>query len=204
LVSSAIAGTYLAKNEMEEHKQERRQELLKSMEGEIANIINELSLCAASRAQSTMSSWKDFPVNETRISDAFHKEMDSYIHASFPRTRDGIITEICNWTGGLYFAEQNTLDLIPSDSTSADRLALDDQEMEYDRLPQASAEAVGVKTTNPYYVAVGNFSVAVSDKDVSLTRGCSFQRPIISALPFLESKLRAFESATSGGFSDLG
>ena len=204
LVSSAIAGTYLAKNELEEQRQERRQQQLDSMEDEIGRITDELSLCAASRAHSTMSSWKDFPVNETRISRAFHNEMDSYIVATFPRIHDGITAQVGNWTGGLYFVEQNTLDLIPSDSTSVDKLTIDDQEMEYDRLPEASTEILGVKTANPYYVAIGNFSVAISHEDVSLTRSCSFQRPIISALPFLESKLRMFESATSGGFADLG
>jgi len=204
LVSSAIAGTYLAKNQMDENKREHRQVLLSSMEGEIANIVNELSLCAASRAQSTMSGWNDFPVNATRISNAFSGEMESYISTSFPRTHNGITIEIKNWTGGLFFVEQNTLDLMPAESTSADSLAFEDQQMEYDRLPEASAEVLGVKTTDPYYVAVGNFSVGVSTKDMALVRGCSFQRPVVSALPFLESKLRAFESATSGGFSDLG
>lgn len=203
LVSSAIAGTYLANHQMEEDKQDHRRELLESMEDEIGKIVNELSLCSAGRAQSTMSAWSEFPINETRISDAFSREMTSYILSSFPRVESGITVEVENWTGGLYFIEQNTLDLIPADSASASSLSFEGQRMDYDRLPEVSAETLGVKTANPYYVAVGNFSVCVSAKDVSLARDCSFQRPVISALPFLESKLRAFESAMSGGFSDL-
>ena len=203
LVSSALAGAYLAKSQIEENRQEHREELLKSMEADVAAVVNELSLCAASRAQSTMSNWNDFPINETRISDAFSREMSSYIGSSFPRIRNEVTIEIENWTGGLYFVEQNTLDLLPSDSTSAKSLAFEDQRMDYDDLPEASAEILGVRTVNPYYVAVGNFSVCVSMKTVSLSRPCSFQRPVVSALPFLESKLRSFESATSGGISDL-
>jgi len=204
LVSSAIAGTYLAKNHMEQSRLDHRKQLLSSMEGEISAIVTELSLCAATRAQSTLSGWSEFPINETRISNAFCGEMLSYIYSSFPRIEHEVTIELSNWTGGLFFIEQNTLDLIPDDSKSPENMEFEGQQLQYDRQASASAESIGVKTVNPYYVAVGNFTVSVSTKEIALVRGCSFQRPVISALPFLESKLRAFESATTGGFSDLG
>lgn len=204
LVSSAVAGTYIANSQMEKAKQDRRMELLASMEKDLVGVRDELSLCAASRAQSIMKQWDEFPINESKISEAFSTSMQDYVSSSFPRSSAKSRVDIENWTGGLFFVEQNTLDLVPSDAAAKASCAMEDKVVEYERLPAPSEEVLGVVTSNPYYVAVGNFSAMVRSHDLSISRLLSFQRPIISALPFLESKLRTFEASSSGECSDLG
>ncbi len=204
LVSSAIAGTYIAKNQMDEIRSEQRTRLLDSMERGLIGVQDELSLCAASRAQSIMKGWEEFPINESRISEAFVASMREYILDSFPRMGESFDIDVTNWTGGLYFVERNTLDLSPSDESSRDSLEIEGQQVDYDRLSSPSDETLGVVAANPYYVAVGNFTAKATSHFASLVRSLSFQRPIISALPFLESKLRAFESSSAGECADLG
>jgi hypothetical protein len=203
LVSSAIAGTYIAGNQLEKAKAERKLELVGSMEDSIADLREELGLCAASRAQEVMRSWNEFPINETKISAAFSDSMLDYISSSFPRTSSKYTISVDNWTGGLFFIERNTLDLVPSDTTTQDACELDEAVVEYSRLPAPHEEELAVVTANPYYVAVGNFSARVSSDGVSISRSLSFQRPIVSALPFLECKLRMFEASSAGECSDL-
>jgi hypothetical protein len=204
LVSSAVAGTYFAKNQMDEIRSEQKARLLNAMERGLIAVQEELSLCAASRAQSVMNGWDEFPINESRISEAFDSSMREYIIQSFPRTGKDYDLEVTNWTGGLYFVERNTIDLLPSGASSRDSVEIEGQQVAYDRLSAPSDETLGVVTTNPYYVAVGNFTVGATSNFASLVRALSFQRPIISALPFLESKLRAFESSSAGECADLG
>lgn len=204
LMASAAAGTYIAKQQVDEYEESRRQQLLDAMEKAISDIVAELSLCAVGRAQETLSGWDEFPVNQSAISEAFSEGMLSYISSSFPRRDPRYSSAVSNWTGGLFFVERRTSDIMISDSESPSTLACDGEEMEYRGLPAPSDDMLGVMTVNPYYVAVGNFSVSVSAGGVSLSRQSSFQRPVISALPFLESKLRAFESSAEGEFSDLG
>jgi len=204
LVATAAAGTYLAKQQVDRFEDAKREQALDSMEKAISDIVSELSLCAASEAQELVTGWDTFPVNESAISEAFSERMGSYISSSFPRTDPRHRSAVSNWTGGLFYIERTTSDLVPSDTTTERTLTLDGEEMQYRDLPSPSDDAIGVLTVSPYYVAVGNFSVSVACDDLSLSRACSFERPIISALPFLESKLRAFESSSEGEFSDLG
>jgi hypothetical protein len=204
LVSSAIAGTYIANNQLEQAKNERRLEMIDAMETSLADLRVELGLCAASKAQEVMKSWNRYPINETDISEAFSSSMRDYIDSSFPRSSDKFLIEVANWTGGLYFVEQNTLDLIPSDITTNDTLKVSDATVEYQNLPGACEERLDVVTANPYYVALGNFTAKITSDDVALSRSLSFQRPVVSALPFIESRLRMFEVSSSGGCSDLG
>jgi hypothetical protein len=204
LVSSAIAGTYIANDQLGQVREERRLQLVAAMEDALDDIREEVSLCAAQRAQAVMDGWDEYPINETRISEAFADSVREYVAYSFPRSSGKYSTDVANWTGGLYFVERNTLDLVPADSTVKDSCEVDGEEVEYDRLPGPHEEILSTVTCNPYYVAVGNFSAKISTGAVSLSRSISFQRPIISALPFLESKLRLFEESSSGECSDLG
>jgi hypothetical protein len=203
LVSSAIAGTYIASDQLEKAKAERKLDLISSMEDNIADLREELGLCAASRAQGVMRGWDEFPINETKISGAFSDSMLEYISSSFPRTSSKYTISVENWTGGLFFIERNTLDLVPSDSTTPDACEFDDTVVEYSRLSGPHEEELAVVSANPYYVAVGNFSAKVSSDSVTLSRSLSFQRPVVSALPFLECKLRMFEASSAGECSDL-
>lgn len=204
LMASAAAGTYLAKQQVDRYEDSRRQQLLDSMEKVISGITAELGLCAVGRAQETLSTWEEFPVNQSAISEAFSDSMRAYISSSFPRSDPRHTSVVSNWTGGLFFVERSTSDIMISDSETPSRLTVDGEEMDYSELPSPSDDALGIVTVNPYYVAVGNFTVSVSASSVSLSRQSSFQRPVISALPFLESKLRSFESSAEGEFSDLG
>jgi len=204
LVASAATGAFLAKQQVDRLAESKRLQLLDAMEKAISDIVSELSLCAASHAHEIVSSWDQFPVNGSAISEAFSDSMRSYVSSSFPRTDPRLSSSVSNWTGGLFYVERSTSDLVPSDMTSEETLMVDGDEMQYQALPAPSDDAVGVLTVNPYYIAVGNFSVSVACKDLSLSRACFFERPIISALPFLESKLRTFESSSEGEFSDLG
>lgn len=204
LVASAAAGTYLAKRQVDRLEDSRRQQSLDAMEKAISDIVSELSLRAASEAQETVTGWNQFPVNGSAISEAFSDSMRSYISSSFPRTDPRHSSSVSNWTGGLFYIERSTVDLVPPDATREKTLAVDGEEMQYQELPPPSDDAVGMLTVNPYYIAVGNFSVSVACEGLSLSRACSFERPIISALPLLESKLRTFESSSEGEFSDLG
>ncbi|MBN1678540.1 MAG: hypothetical protein JW880_08385, partial [Candidatus Thermoplasmatota archaeon] len=204
LLASAAAGTYIAKQQAEEYEESRRQQLLGAMEKAISDIVAELGLCAVARAQEILSGWGEFPVNQTAISTAFSERMLSHISSSFPRRDPRYSSTVSNWTGGLFFIEMSTSDIMMSDSARPDTLTCDGEEMDYQDLPAPSDDLLGVMTVNPYYVAVGNFSVSISASDLSLSRQASFQRPVISALPFIESKMRAFESSAEGEFSDLG
>ena len=204
LVSSAIAGTYIASNQIENARDERRVDMIRAMESSLADLRSEFGLCAASRAREVMVSWNEFPINETEISDAYESHMLEYIESSFPRKSDKFLVEVANWTGGLYFVEQNTLDLIPSDVVSNDTLEVGGVEVEYQDLPGACEERMEVVKTNPYYVALGNFSAKITSGDVALSRSISFLRPVVSALPFIESRLRMFEASSAGECSDLG
>jgi hypothetical protein len=204
LIASATTGTVLAKREIDENNRMKRERLLDSMEQSLVEVVNELELVGASRAQHVVSEWEDFPVNESRISEAFSASIMDYIAGAFPRTRSGFAIGVSNWSGGLFFVEMKTMDLVMSDETKQSELEMDGQKVAYSRPSSASSETLGERTTNPYYLAIGNFMVNVSRDEISLSRESSFLRPVVSALPLLESKLRLFESASQGEFSDLG
>jgi len=204
MVATAVTGTYLAKQELDKAEEQKREKILDAMEKAIEDVAQELSLCAASRAQALVSTWTEYPVNESKLSDEFSREMASYIASSFPRIDGAFTLSVENWTGGLFFIERKTLDLVPVENTTKAELEIDGSTMEYASLPSPSVEEIGETSVSPYYIALGNFSARVSNGGIEISRQSSFQRPIISALPFLESKLRAFESASAGGFSDLG
>jgi len=204
LVASGLTGTYLAKQQMDQMEAEKQSKLLDAMEHAIGKAAQELSLVAATEAQKTVSGWDSFPVNETEISDSFSDQMAEHIRATYPHDDGRFRLDLANWSGGLFFIEQKTLDLVPSNNSAAASLDVEGSKMDFSKLPTPSAEVLGERTINPYYVAVGNFSVKVSQGAVTLSKQSSFQRPIISALPFLEAKLRAFEASSDGEFSDLG
>ena len=204
LVATTFTGVYLAERELDEAEDGRRAKQFEAMEKVVLDVSREMSLCGAAKAQAIVSGWEEFPVNESRISNAFSEEMWGYVCSAFPRTDGTHRVEVADWTGVLFFLEKSTLDLAPSDNSSQDTIVDEGVEVEYVRLPSPSSEDIGVCEANPYYVAVGNFSVRVSASGLNLTKWCSFDRPVISALPFLESKLRAFETASDGEFSDLG
>ena len=204
LMVSAAAGTYFAKKELDGRKVDARARLLDEMGSAVTEVVQELSLCAASRAQTIVSSWSEFPVNGTRLSQAYSSEMGSYIGSSFPRAEDDFEVEVRNWTGGLFLLDMNTMDLVDSDDTTAAEFEANGTTMDYQDLPEPSAELLDEQRVSPYYMAVGNFSVLVVRGDQRLWKDTGFERPVVSALPFLESKLRAFESSSMGECSDLG
>ena len=204
LVASSLTGTYLAKRQLDEMDEKERTELMDAMGEAIRRVSQELSLLGASKAQAVVSEWDSYPVNGSEISSAFDERMLESISAIYPRDDGRFSLEVANWSGGLFFVEQKTQDLLPSDDKEATSLSIDGAMMEVPELPSPSAEVLGERTVNSYYVAVGNFSVSASEGSVRFSRQSSFERPIISALPFLEAKLRAFESSSDGEFSDLG
>ncbi|HUU07170.1 MAG TPA: hypothetical protein VMW88_02025, partial [Thermoplasmata archaeon] len=57
LLSTVAAGAYLAKREIGDLSAARRDRLLEEMEASVADIVLELSLCAAARAQRIVSGW---------------------------------------------------------------------------------------------------------------------------------------------------
>ena len=203
LTATAVTGAYLAKRELDSAEIEKQERLLAAMEIEVARVTEELGLYAACAANDVVSNWESFPVNETLISDAFSTRMSDHLRNSYPRSARGQQTEVDNWTGGLFLIERTTFDLIPDEATTPMTIAGEGCSMEYDRLPSPANEVLGQRTVNPYYLALGNFTVTVGREGISLLRESSFQRPVISSLPFLEMKLRAFESASDGGLSDL-
>lgn len=204
LIGTVLTGTYMAKDQLDDIGDRKRDRILDAMEDALRDVVEELGLCAASRAQEIVSGWDRFPVNETEVSAAFTDSVGEYLKSSFPRIEGAFVLEVQNWTGGLFYIERKTEDLVPPDSTHTSTLSVDNATMEYQDIPPASSEAIGERTVSPYYVAVGNFSASVSADGLALSRDCGFERPIISALPFLESKLRTFESSSAGEFSDLG
>ena len=204
LTASALTGAYVAKREMDQAAAQKRERLLDTMDDAIQRVVQEIGLYGASKAQETVGSWDSFPVNESAVSTAYSEKVRAHISCSFPRIEGGLTVETTNWTGGLFYIEKHTLDLVPSDEGRASVLRSDGSSMEFAAMPEPSAEVLGERTTNPYYVALGNFTVRVESGKFALSKESSFQRPVISALPFLESKLRAFESSSDGEFSDLG
>ena len=204
LLSTVAAGTYMAKREVDSMAEDRRDERLLAMEAAIAETTMELTLCAADRAQRIVSGWDSFPVNHSEVSDEFSESMSRYIDTGFPRASDGFDIAVGNWSGGLYFVEMRTMDIVPSDGTTESTLEVDGESMAYDDLAPPSDDLLSETATNPYYFAVGNFTVDVECDSVELHEECGFERPVISALPFIESKLRTFESAAVGEISDLG
>ena len=204
LLSTVAAGAYVAKREMDEASERNRTKLLESMAAAVDEVALEISLAAAARAHDIVSGWSAFPVNGTEISEAFSDSVGAYVSSAFPRLEYGFDIEVSNWAGGLFFSEMNTVDLLSSDATSQESIELDGESMTFDELPPGSEEVLAERTASPYYFAVGNFSVAASSATASFAREASFERPVVSALPFIESKLRKFESASFGELSDLG
>ena len=204
LVASGMTGAYLAKKEMDRNQERKDEELMDAMDAAIVDIEQELALCAAAKAYAVVSSWSEFPVNESRISGTFDESMRRYVVECFPRIDGKFSIELTNWTGGLFFVEKRTMDLVQSDATTPRELNLNETQMRYDRLPPASVEILAERTANPYYVAVGNFTVSVITGRLSFSRGASFERPVVSALPFIESKLRLFEASSEGEYADIG
>jgi hypothetical protein len=204
LLSTVATGAYVAKRHMEELSAERDERLAEGMEASAADMVLELSLCAAARAHKIISEWDSFPVNDTHVSQAFSDSMAEYIGSAFPRTFAAFEQRICNWTGGLFFVEMNTYGLTTSDACEGSAVDLDGITMEYDETPAAGEEVLGESSVTPYYLAVGNFTAIVSNGADTIAKSVAFERPVVSALPFVESQLRAFESATFGGMSDLG
>ena len=204
LLSTVATGAYFAKREMDEASARDRTRLLESMASAADEITMELSLVAAARAHEVVSGWEEYPVNSSEISAEFSRTVGEYIASAFPRQEPWFEVGVSNWTGALLFAEMNTMDLAPSDATSTESIALDGENMTYDQLPAGGAEVIAEGTAAPYYFAVGNYSISVVCGATTFSRESSFERAIVSALPFVESKLRAFESASSGDISDLG
>lgn len=204
LTVSGLTGAYIAKREMDQASAEKRDRLMDAMDASLQRVVQEIGLYGAAKAQEVVGSWESFPVNESEISAAYSGKVSSHLSRSFPRVEDRFTLEVSNWTGGLFFIEKHTLDLVPADDSKASVLRSGGASMEFSALPEPSAEVLGERTTNPYYVALGNFTVRVIAGKVALSKDSSFQRPVVSALPFLESKLRAFESSSDGEFSDLG
>jgi hypothetical protein len=204
LLSTVAAGTYLAKRELDDLSAARRSMLIEEMEASVADVVLELSLCAAARAHKIVSGWDSFPVNNTEVSDRFSDSMAEYISSAFPRSSCTFEHRVANWTGGLFFVEMNTVGLVSSDDRTASTIELDGTRMEYDEVPPAGSEVLSECTATPYYIAIGNFTVVVTNGDDGITKTASFDRPVVSALPFVESQLRAFESSAFGGMSDIG
>lgn len=204
LLASAAAGTYVAKREWDAQEAEKDRLLVSQMERAVDDVIRELELCGSSRAQEIVSHWSKTPINQTEISDRYFRAVLQYVTTSFPRVKDGYTIEVANWSGGLFFMDKKTVDLVPSNATSKTELSMDGQDAVLEEPPPASGEVFGVTTVSPYYLATGNFSVNVSSPKARVVKTTSFQRPVLSALPFLESKLRSFELAADGEFSDIG
>ena len=204
LLAAAASGVYFAKKEMDKTEEMVRLKLLAELESSIEEVRLELSLCAVSNAHRVVSEWREYPVNETKISSEYSSIVSDYIRSSFPRLESGVSLSLTNWSGALFLVEMQTLDIVPSENTESSRLDLDGTFMDYEDLPAPTTDEVAVTTANPYYVALGSFSILAWSEGVSLSKDLSFDRPVISALPFLESKLRAFEAASEGEFSDMG
>ncbi len=204
LMASVAAGAYFAEKEHEKADAEKRARMVEEMVASISSVVDEVGLCAASRAQSVVSSWDEFPVNGTKMSEAYSSSVLSYLKTAFPREESGYDIAVSNWTGGLFFMEKTTLDLVPSDRTEPSVVEADGTSMECEEPPSATAEILAETTSSPYYVAVGNMTVLVSIDDLDVWRDVSFEKPIVSSLPLIESKLRILESSSTGEYSDLG
>jgi hypothetical protein len=204
LLLATASGAYFTKKEIDRAEDARRDRLLACMESSIEEVRLEVSLFAAAEANSLVSCWDEYPVNETRLSQRYSSTVQGYIGETFPREMNGYTLEASNWSGALFFVEKRTMDVAPPDEPEADSVVLEGTEMEYERLPPPTTDELAVTTANPYYLALGNFSVVAVSEAASLSKDLAFDRPIISALPFLETKLRAFEAASEGEFSDMG
>ncbi len=178
--------------------------MIRSMDAAISEVNTELGLFASTKANELLSSWDEYPVNESLISEEYSRMVEAYILDSFPRDRSAFRIDVHNWSGSLFFAEKRTLDLLSADDGKSAEVTIDGQSMEYEALPAPSDDSIGEQTVNPYYIVIGNFSVSVQADDCVLARDECFEKPLLSALPFLESKLRAFEMASSGEYSDIG
>ncbi|MGD9963089.1 MAG: hypothetical protein AB7S97_04230, partial [Thermoplasmata archaeon] len=204
LFLASASGAYFAKKEMDEAEGAKRDRLLALMESSIEEVRVEVSLLACAEAYGIVSRWDEFPVNETRISSEFSAAVGAYVGDTFPREQNGFSLSVSNWSGGLFFLEKQTLDVMPPEEPEAASIELDGTEMEYESMPPPTTDELAVTTANPYYMALGNLSVVAESESVSLSKDISFDRPVISALPFLETKLRTFEAASEGEFSDMG
>ncbi len=204
LLLAAAAGSYFAKKELDEADDARRERMIELMSTSADEVRTEVGLVAASEAYALVSGWDEYPVNETRLSAEYAAAVRAYLIDTFPRTQSGLTTSVSNWSGALHLLEKQTSDISPPDEPEPAQMELDGTEMEYESLPPQTTDGLAVTTANPYYVALGNLTVSVRSEDVSLSKDLSFDRPIISALPLLETKLRAFEAASEGEFSDMG
>lgn len=204
LIASAASGSYLAKLEFDRAAADRDARQLEEMVSAASEVGLELSLMAASRAQRIVSGWNVFPVNESELSAEFESAFEDYVRSVFPRSRNGYSEDVANSSVGLYLVEKRTMDLVASDETENNTLTVDEVALDCEELPPPDTDSLEETTSTPYYVAVGNLTVVVSSDDSSISRDSSFERAVVSALPFLESKLRTFESAAVGEFSDLG
>ncbi|MDQ1371379.1 MAG: Lamin tail protein [Candidatus Thermoplasmatota archaeon] len=204
LIMASAAGAYFTKREIEDAEDAKRDMLLALMESSIEEVRVELSLFACAEAYGLVSRWDEFPVNETRISSEFSSAVKVYLDNTFPREQSGFSLSVSNWSGGLFFVEKQTMDLSPLEKPEAASIELDGTEMEYESMPPPTTDELAVTTANPYYMALGNMSVVAESESVSLSKDISFDRPVISALPLLETKMRTFEAASEGEFSDMG
>ena len=204
MMMAAASGAYFAKKEIDEAEDARRDRLLALMESSAEDVMLELSLLGAAEAHGLVSGWTEYPVNETRLSSSYSSAVKAYIDSTFPRTQNGFSLSVSNWSGALFFVEKQTMDIVPPEEPVADSIELDGAEMGYERLLPPTTDEFAVTTANPYYMALGKFTVAAGSESVSLSKDLSFDRPVISALPFLETKLRAFEAASEGELSDMG
>ncbi len=204
LLLAAASGAYFTKKEIEKAEDARRDRLLALMESSVEDVRLELSLLGTAEAYGLMSRWTEYPVNETRLSEAYSSAVKRYIEDTFPRSQSDFSLSLYNWSGALFFVEKQTMDIVPPEGAETASVELDGTEMEYESLPPPTTDEFAVTTANPYYMALGNFTVVAESESVSLSKDLSFDRPIISALPFLETKLRTFEAASEGEFSDMG
>lgn len=204
LLSTVATGAYVAKRHMDDLSAERDERIMMEMDASVAEVVMELSLCAAARANRIVSDWGSFPVNHSELSDAFTVAMEEYIGSAFPRSSSAFEQSVGNWTGGLFLVDMSTHELETPESTERSTVEMEGVAMEYDDTPAVGDEVISETTASPYYLAIGNFTVTVSNGVDHIVKSASFDRPVVSALPFVESQLRAFESAVFGEMSDMG
>jgi len=204
LIASSAAGVLVMTRELEERDRARQEETLARMGDIISDVAREIELVGVARAHGLVSSWDEYPVNDSLLSRSFHERVGEYVRSAFPRTSSGTDIQLANWTGSLFLIEMTTYDVAPSDESEPDEFTADGSSMDYARFSSPSDDLIGERTATPYYAAVGNFTVRASTGSAALSKECSFEEPIVSALPLLKSKLKAFDSSSAEEPSDLG
>ncbi|MCK4443872.1 MAG: hypothetical protein KAW09_04980, partial [Thermoplasmata archaeon] len=144
------------------------------------------------------------PIEIEIVNRTFQTVLDDYLSRQFPAVSRGYYIELGGHQIAFLPKPERVVDLVANRAVASE--APDDYEPgNYSKIDTTQQSAYGITNTTRSYLATGylNVTVTIKDTDLKSNRTLWVATEIDSPLPFLFSKMDAFQSNTRGGLSEL-